>query len=259
MTQKIYKLIAYLKWLPKTFHLHGIHSPFIFKLEKEVLRAKSDPAISQQLYTYRNALLDNENTIDVMDYSKDSASKTSVTRIIKDIALQAGPTYKRVLLLQRLIAYFQPKDVLELGTSLGIATAAIAINNQAHVTSIEGCPNTASLAQKRLDSAGIKNVQLCIGDFKREIEKYNRKQFDFVYFDGSHTKNDTLEHVHTLLSTTAPSTVWMLNDIHGSSQMTAAWETVKALPQISASIDCFDFGLLFFRTQQLKEDFYIKL
>lgn len=259
VTQKLHTLLAYLKWLPKTVHIHGIHSPFIFKFEKEVLRGKSDPGVSQQLYSYRNALLDCQETIEVMDYSADPTSKNSGKRKIKDIAKNAGATYKHVLLLQRLMDYLQPQEVLELGSSLGIAIAALAINNQAQVISIEGCLTTAALAQKRLDSAGIENVLLCVGDFKEQIKKYNHKKFDFVYFDGKHANKATLAYLEDLRSTTVASTVWMFDDIHWSLEMTATWEAVKALPEISATIDCFDFGMAFFRPQQAKEDFYIKL
>lgn len=259
MNQKLHSILAYLKWLPKTFHLHGIHSPFVFKLEKEVLRGKSNPNISQQLYTYRNALLDHKETIEVMDFGAGSRVFKSARRKVKDIAKYAGATQKRVLLLQRLMAYFQPNEVLELGTSLGIATAAMAIHNPAQVTSIEGCPNTAALAQKRLDNAGIKNVLLCVGDFKDEIKKHHHKKFNFIYFDGNHAQDATLSYVELLLATTTEDTVWMFDDIHWSVEMSNAWKTIKLMPEISATIDSFYFGMAFFRPQQAKEDFYIKL
>lgn len=259
MSPKLHTVLSYLKWLPKTFHLHGIHSPFIFKLEKEVLRAKSDPLISQKLYAYKKALLENEETIDVMDHGAGSRVFKSATRKISDIAKYAGATHKRVLLLQRLLAYFQPKEILELGTSLGIATAALAIRNQTHVTSIEGCPNTAALARQKLDAAGIENVTICVGDFTDEIKKYNHLKFDFIYFDGNHSSLATLDYVNQLLKTTTEKTVWIFDDIHWSPEMTEAWQAIKEIPKISATIDSFHFGMAFFRPQQAKENFYIRL
>ncbi|WP_298352404.1 hypothetical protein [uncultured Dokdonia sp.] len=41
--------------------------------------------------------------------------------------------------------------------------------------------------------------------------------------------------------------------------MTEAWEYIKALPQVTATVDAFYFGMVFFRPKQAKEDFYIKL
>lgn len=62
-----------------------------------------------------------------------------------------------------------------------------------------------------------------------------------------------------LLPTAINGTVWIFDDIHWSPEMTQAWETIKILPEISVTIDCFHLGFAFFRNEQVKEDFYIRL
>jgi len=255
----LYQSIAYLKWLPKTFHLHGIHSPFVFMLEKKVLRGKSDITISKQLSKCRKELLQSKEIIEVTDYGSGSRVFKSNKREVSKIAKIAGATLKRTLLLQRLIAHFKPKETLELGTSLGLATAALSIDQTGRVTTIEGCPNTASIAEKHLKQSGINNVTLKIGDFKDEIKKLSNRTFDFIYFDGNHSKVATLNYVEQLLPSIHNETVWILDDIHWSREMTEAWEAIKKLPEVTVSIDCFWFGMIFFRVEQAKEDFYIKL
>lgn len=204
-------------------------------------------------------MLDNQQTITVTDYGAGSRVFKSAERKIKDIATYAGATHKRILLLQRLIAYFQPQEVLELGTSLGIATAALAIKSNAQVTSIEGCPQTAQIAQQELDNAGIKNVKICVGDFTTELDNHIEKNFDFIYFDGNHARDATINYVNKLLVSVNDESVWVFDDIHWSQEMTEAWEYIKALPQVTATVDAFYFGMVFFRPKQAKEDFYIKL
>ncbi len=45
--------------------------------------------------------------------------------------------------------YFEPKNILEIGTSLGLATSAFALgNNKAKVITLEGCPETANQCRK---------------------------------------------------------------------------------------------------------------
>ena len=255
----LYQSIAYLKWLPKTFHLHGIHSPFIFNLEKDVLRGKNNIKTSQQLATYRASLLASNEEIDVTDYGSGSRVFTSNKRSVKKIAKVAGATPKKALLLERLIAYFKPLKTLELGTSLGIATAALSINNENVVYTIEGCPNTAAIAQQYLDKANITTPKITIGDFKNELSAFKNEALDFIYFDGNHSKEATLSYVKTLLPTITEKTVWFFDDIHWSLEMTIAWDIIKKTPEISATIDCFWFGMVFFRPGQEKEDFYVRL
>lgn len=255
----LYQSIAYLKWLPKTFHLHGIHSPFIFNLEKDILRGKNNTKTTQQLATYRASLLASNAEIDVKDFGSGSRVFTSNKRAVKKIAKVAGATHKRALLLERLIAHFKPLKTLELGTSLGIATAALSINNENTVYTIEGCPNTAAIAQQYLDKANITTPKIIVGDFKNELNAFKNEALDFIYFDGNHSKEATLSYVKTLLPSVSEKTVWFFDDIHWSQEMTVAWNIIKKIPEISATIDGFWFGMVFFRSGQEKEDFYIKL
>ncbi len=255
----MHQLRLYIVFLFKAFHLHGIHSPFVFKLEKECLRGKNSPEVMQRFADYKNELLSSKKVIAIKDYGAGSRVFKTNQRAVAAIAKNAGATQRRMLLLQRMVAYFQPEQTLELGTSLGLATLALAINNTSEVTSIEGCPNTAAVAKNNLDKASITNVNLCIGTFEEELEKVTHRTFDLIYFDGNHSKEATLRYVKTLLKTATNHTVWIFDDIHWSKEMTAAWEDIKTNPQITITIDCFWFGMVFFRKEQAKEDFYISL
>jgi predicted O-methyltransferase YrrM len=79
---------------------------------------------------YRNSLLANKNTIEVTDFGAGSKVFKSNTRVIAQIAKTAGISRKRAELLFRITHYFQPDSVLEIGTSLGLATAALSLGSQ---------------------------------------------------------------------------------------------------------------------------------
>lgn len=254
-----HQISTYIKWYPKTLHLHGIHSPFVFSFEKNCLKAKIEKKKNQKLIAYRNALLQHRQMISVTDFGAGSRVFTSNKRKVKDIAHYAGASLKRMQHIQRIVAYFTPENTLEIGTSLGMGTMALASYPKSQIISLEGCPETAQIAKKQLDHFDISNVKIILGEFRESIQNLPIKKFDLIYFDGNHSKQATLQYVQDLLPTTTNKTVWIFDDIHWSSEMTDAWETLKELPEVTVTIDCFWLGFVFFRKEQQKEHFYISI
>lgn len=78
--------------------------------------------------------------------------------------------------------YFQPKNVLELGTSVGIGTSALALGNKnSNITSIEGCPKIADLTIQQLKKQTIDNVAIINDDFKPALLNMATSHWDFVF------------------------------------------------------------------------------
>ena len=52
--------------------------------------------------------------------------------------------------------YFQPNEILEIGTSLGLATSALALGNlNSKTTTLEGCANTFKIAKESLEVVSL--------------------------------------------------------------------------------------------------------
>ena len=51
----------------------------------------------------------------------------------------------------------------------------------------------------------------------------------------------------------------IFDDIYWSEGMKEAWAQIKAHPQVTATIDLFWIGLVFFKPGQAKEDFLVKI
>jgi len=222
------------------------------------------------LNEYRKDLLKNDKTIQVTDFGAGSRVFTSDERTISAIAKNVGIPKKRARFLFRLANYLNCKNILELGTSLGIGTSALAVNSKSAVTSIEGCPQTADVARNQLKKFGLSNVKLKVGEFEEILSKFivfsnkttNNKQqtqYDLIYFDGHHTKEATLKYFKQLLPTAHNGTVFIFDDIHWSPGMEAAWEEIKTHPEVKVTIDTFFLGLVFFRKEQAKQHFTIRM
>lgn len=258
-------IISYLKFLWHSTNQHGVHSPFVFNLVTKCLYDRKNHPEYKQLECYRKSLLANHNTIEVTDFGAGSRVFTSNTRSISKIAKTAGISPKRAELLFRITRYFQPTTILEIGTSLGLATSALALGNpKAKITTLEGCPYTLATAKKIAENSNFQipnsNVEFVNTEFYSYLKNFQlpTSNFQLIYFDGNHTKQATLDYFDLLLPTITNDTVWIFDDIHWSVDMEAAWEAIKNHPKVTVTIDTFQWGLVFFRTEQEKEHFTIR-
>ena len=253
---------SYLKFFWQSKNEHGVHSPFVFDLVTKCFHDKTIYPEYEILKNYRNSLLENKNTIEVTDFGAGSRVFKSNTREVYKITKTAGITSKNAELLFRIVRYFKPQNVLEIGTSLGLATSALSLGNvKSKITTLEGCPNTLHVAQKQFEEFGFKNITSINTEFSCYLKNYQLSiiNYQLIYFDGNHSKEATLEYFELLLPTINNETVWIFDDIHWSPAMEVAWEVIKNHPKVTVTIDTFQWGFVFFRTQQLKEHFVIRV
>ncbi|MCY1494300.1 O-methyltransferase [compost metagenome] len=253
-------LTSYLKFLWNSSNAHGVHSPFVFDLVRKCFYDTKKYGEYKTLKKYRDSLLENKNTIEVTDFGSGSRVFKSNIRAINQIAKNAGVSSKNARLLFRIVRYFQPENVLEIGTSLGLATSALALgNSKAKITTLEGCPQTVKVAQQQFQDFNF-SVTSVVTKFEAylESEKIQSATYDLIYFDGNHSKEATLHYFEALIPTITNETVWIFDDIHWSFGMQEAWETIKKHPKVTVTIDTFQWGLVFFRKEQEKEHFILR-
>lgn len=267
----IHIIKSYITFLWNSKNQHGVHSPFVFDLVTKCFYDKKNYPEYSILKNYRNSLLENKNTIEVTDFGAGSRVFKSNTRAINQIAKNAGISSKRAALLFRIVHYFQPKSVLEIGTSLGLATSALSLgleaktnraklNKNATIVTLEGCPNTLSIAKNQLQKFNFNNVEYINTEFSTYLTTHNLKPttYNLIYFDGNHSKKATLDYFELLLPTITNDSVWIFDDIHWSKDMEEAWEIIKNHPKVTVTIDTYQWGIVFFRIEQEKEHFVIR-
>ena len=141
-------------------------------------------------------------------------------------------SHKKAKILLKLIHYFKPKNNLEITSSLDLAVIKHAINSSnTCVTTIANTPTE------------ISEVTL------------NRK-FDCIYF---HKNQITLKTFNTCLKTINNNSFFIFNDIYWNSETIKNWSSIKNHPKVKVSLDLFYFGVIFFRKEQAKEHFKIRI
>jgi predicted O-methyltransferase YrrM len=227
---------------------HGIHSPFVFDFIKHVLNDKQSYPAYSQIEKIRKLLLSDPTVIEVEDFGAGSSIIKTNKRVVSAIAASSLKPKKYAQLLYRMVKYYKPATIVELGTSFGITTAYLASANAASkVFTCEGSGAIASIAKQNFAALQLKNVQLTEGDFTQTfaplLSKLNTVNFAFV--DGNHRKEPTLHYFQQLLSHSTSTTILVFDDIHWSAGMEDAWNTIKHHQQVTLTIDLFFIGIVF--------------
>ncbi|SDW72687.1 Methyltransferase domain-containing protein [Lutibacter oricola] len=256
-----FRIKSFLLFLIKSTNQHGVHSPFVYKLITKCFYKKTDATKFNKFLNVKKWLLNNNKTITVIDFGKGSKVFNSNTRKVKDIAKVAGISTKKAKLLIRLIDYFAPNTLLEIGTSVGLGTSAIAIaSNNLIITTLEGCPSTNTIAKnvfKQFSFNGIKQVE---GNFSNTLNnEVSNQHFDIVYFDGNHQKKPTLDYFNTCLKNITNDSIFIFDDINWSKEMLETWEEIKKHPTVTVTINTYFWGIVFFRKEQKKQHFTIRV
>lgn len=256
---------AYLQYLINAKSRHGVHSPFVYQMLDDVIYNTTSQPEFGAIESLRNELLKKHGTITITDLGAGSTVNISKTRRISDIAKNSAKPPKLAQLIYRLAKKFQPQNILELGTSLGISTAYLSTAcPNSTVYTIEGCPETFKVARDNFHklglSLGLNNVKLIRGNFDEELPKLLQKveELDLVFIDGNHRKEPTIDYFNQCLEKSNENTIFIFDDIHWSQGMEEAWETIKKNERVTITLDLFYIGIVFLRKEQVKEDFVIR-
>ena len=190
----LHSIISYLKFLWNSKNQHGVHSPFVYNL------------VTKCFY----------NKTNYQEYSILKSNHKSVNYPISS---------KQVNLLFRVVHYFQPKSILEIGRLLESATSVFSLG---HKNAIISSQNSSS------------------------------EFYDLIFFGGNSSKKEVLEYFEMLMPTCTNNSVWIINAIHGGKDMEHTWEIIKNHPKVTVTIDTFYLGFVFFRSEQKKEHFVIR-
>lgn len=241
---------------------HGIHSPFVFDFITKVLNDKEHYPAYDLVESLRNDLLKDQTILEVQDFGAGSVTGKSNQRTISSIAKNAAKPAKYGQLLFRIIQRYQPKTILELGTSLGITTSYISqARSASDVITMEGSPSIAAIAKRNFEKLQLKNIKTVEGNFDNTLPPLIEKlsSIAFAFLDGNHRREPTINYFNMILPKTNSSSIIVVDDIHWSREMEKAWQTIKNNPGVKCSVDLFFIGIVFFKDDfREKQDFVIR-
>ncbi len=255
----IHQSKSYIKFIRLAKNRHGVHSPFVYGLVTNCFNDKTKYPEYEILKSHRKALRSDTSMVEMKDFGQGSRVFKGNARKVSAVVKNAGMKKKRQKLLFRLAKYFNSENVLELGTSLGLGTVALSLSNEfSAIHTVEGCPNTLSKAQEYFEKFNLHNIQIHQQLFSDFLQNTSEK-YDLIFIDGDHNGERTLGYFNSLLKKVHNNSVIIFDDIYWSKDMTAAWQKIIANEKVTVSIDTFQWGLVFFRKEQSKQHFVIRL
>jgi predicted O-methyltransferase YrrM len=240
---------------------HGIHSPFVFDIVSKVFRNKIDPHVVFTIEKIRKKLIAHQGVLEVNDLGAGSERMKTSSRKVSDIVRYSSVPEKYGVLLANMSEAFGGRMILEFGTSLGISTMYLASKvSGTPVITMEGCSSTADIAVESFKEAGFGNIRVMTGSFDDLLPQVEREGNipGLVFIDGDHRKDSVLRYFDSVAAMSDNSTVVIIDDINLSRGMAEAWDEIRKDRRVTAAIDIFRMGIVFFKEGINRYDYVIR-
>ncbi len=261
MTKELKVLYKYLKYIVLSKTRYGIHSPFVYNFVKEVMHNNLNFSEYKTVDKLRKSILSDKRLININDLGAGSRVSNFNHKTVSNIYNRSALRKKYAQLLFRIVRTYQISNILELGTSLGLTTIYFSLANpDSKVYTIEGSEDIFDIANENFKLIGLKNINSILGSFNDNIDSVLEEieSLDLVFFDGDHTYESTINYFEKCLAKSHKKSIFIFDDIKWSKEMENAWDYIKNKQEVSATIDIFFMGFVFFDNSLSKQNFVIR-
>lgn len=258
---KLYQLTSYFKYWLNAVDKHSLQAPFIYELYTTVIKTDTMTHEFEAIEGIRDKYKRSSESIPVVDFGAGSKVSNGHTRKIKDIASRGLTQKKYSELLYRLCKFLDAKNIVELGTSLGINTLYLAASNKnVAVSTFEGSPSLCEIAKDTFEQAYTNNIRIVEGNIDDNLQAFidNSPPIDIAFIDANHRYAPTVSYFNTMLTKLHDQSCLIFDDIHWSEEMDKAWKEIRSHYRVSLSIDLYQMGLVFFNPDLRKQHYVLQ-
>lgn len=264
----------YLKYFVKHYFtatlIDVLHSPFVFSLYQNCIKRKKNIAQYKEIENVRLQLIDNQIIVKYADLGAGSnLLSKSIEKSISQLAKTHLKPARIAQIIYQIVLNYKYKNIIELGTSLGITSSYIAtalkqnFEPQAvNFTTIEGSSAIKQVANEQFSVLKLSDyINSVEGNFDQQLDPVlnTYKNVDVFFVDGNHTYEATMKYFEKALPFAHNDSVFIFDDIYWSPGMTKAWEEIKQHAQVQQTVDLFFIGLVYFRTEQIRQHFKLRI
>lgn len=162
--------------------------------------------------------------------------------------------------LYLLARFFKPRQVLELGTNVGISSAYLAAgiaeySDGGQLVTLESSKYRQRIAKQLHSDINLSNVTYVPGLFCETLSSTLTEfpQVDLAFIDGHHQYQPTLDYLNAVVPYSSPGCVYIFDDIRYSEGMMRAWKEIRNDSRFGVVIDLFSVGLCVLRKPEVKK------
>lgn len=226
----------------------GVHSPFAFNLITNVIDERCAYYAYDRIEIVRRQLLQMGAPLGTTGMSIGRATA------------RYGIRKSHGQLLFRLANYFKPKQIVQVGTGMGLSTLYLT-GYSAHVQciSLEEDPARAEWARWCLERMGKRHVRVERGGYESLLPKAlaQFETVDFLFFNAPERATELYGMFEKCVGHIQPDTVLVVEGLRASRAMQDFWERVKAHPATVLTFDLYHVGLVFFNKKMYRKDYIV--
>jgi len=225
-------------WLRKE-DLYSQQSPFIFSHYQDLIAYLKSPKLFKS---------------EAADFSTSIFSNTAQKRTTGDTKALWKPRKKAALLCSYFCQTTSAKQVIELGTGIGVVTRLLD-----QVT--KGSLYTFSEGDSFDDKDSFSSKTTVIREFttaKFAAALQDLDALDFLVIHPEFSQESIREVLSICLPRMQSTGILALGGIHQSEAMNACWQEVRKEECVKLTLDFFDYGILFFEYSGPKTDLLLE-
>jgi len=240
------KIAYFLSFYRRALTIYDVHSPFLSAILLPLFYGKQPKlgTIEQR----RKSLCQDKRKLTKTEYGAGSNFQTGSTLFINKMAASSPVSSKEGIWLALLANQPGTKTILELGTHFGLSGAyLISLNKNAQLFTIEGCPETAAIAEETFELLGVTDrVHQQIGSFDEILPSFLPQcpSIDLLFIDGNHRGKPLVHYLNICSPFLSANGIIILSDIYWSEDMAQTWDNIYEKNTQFHAIDLFHFGIL---------------
>jgi predicted O-methyltransferase YrrM len=216
----------------------------------------------------RTFLLNSKREISVKDHGASRESPRTMeemkkgfhsVKLVSEVTKGSKPEFW-AFCLYKLIRNLEPNSCVELGTCVGISASYIGtglqLNGKGKLSTLEGAPEIAKIAEETLQLLKINNSSVILGPFHETLDGVLEKSspIDFFFNDGHHDHDAVIHYFNQSITHFSEEAVIVFDDISWSQGMRKAWSEIENDARVKVSIDLKKIGIVLISNKSMAKE-----